>query len=646
MAADEKLYGYMGKILRVNLSNGTISTEPTAKYAKEWVGAPGIAVKILYDELKPWVTPYDPANKLIFGAGPLVGTMAPGGNKMNVSTLGPMIGGWASSCSDSYVGGELKCCGYDGIVIEGKAHNPVYLWITDERVEIRDARHLWGKTTWETLEQIRKDSGDPTLHVASIGPAGENLARGACVVQDTSRAFGRCGTGAVMGSKNLKAIVARGGRQGVRIAQPERFMEAVKKARLIIKSAKSTENFHKYGTLMIFPRKQEVCGIPYKNFQECRIPDDMAAVMHPWKTLDKYRIAPVSFPGCGIGGCGRRLHITEGPYAGLKSECNQWEVLGTLQGRLAVWEPTFMIKINAVCNQLGMDVDAVGGAIGWAMECYQRGILKDSDTDGLKLNWGDAGVALELTRKIAYREGFGDLLAEGCARAAEILGRDSGYYALHIKGQDLYEPLRGANAWALGTTVATRGGGHTTGAPACETVPNLNVEKAKEIFGVDNADHAQSYDGKAKMVRVMETIHRTCNNLGVCMWNTVAWDVTMMGMPEMVEMYSALTGWETTQEDFDTLMMKQLNLEKAFNLRFTDFDRKDDMPPARDLQEPVPTGSLAGWKIDEKEWNRMLDEYYDLHGWDRKTSFPGRKALESLGLKSVADDLERIGKLG
>lgn len=644
MAGQEKLFGYSGRILRVNLSDGRVWTEPTDKYAKNWLGASGIAVKILYDELKPWVTPYDPANRLIFGSGPLVGTTAPGANKMNVSTLGPMINGWASSLSDSYVGGQLKYAGFDSIVIEGRAYTPVYLWIHDSRIEIRDARHLWGKTTWETLETIRKELDDPSLHVASIGPAGERLVRGACVVQDTARAFGRCGTGAVMGSKNLKAIVASG-TGSVRVARPKEFMEAVIRSRELIKSAKGTANLNKYGTLCIFPRKQEVCGIPYKNFQEARIPDDMAEVMHPFKTVDKYRVGQVAFPGCAVGGCGRRLHVTEGPYAGLKTECNQWEVLGTLQARLAVWEPTFMFKASAVCNQVGIDVDLAGGAIGWAVECYQRGILTDKDTDGLKLNWGDAGVILELIRKLAYREGFGDILAEGCARAAEIIGRGSEYYAMHIKGQDLYEPLRGANAWALGTTTSTRGGGHTTGAPACETVPNLDPVKAKDVYGVDNADHPQSYDGKAQMVKATEIIHRVCNSLGVCIFNTVAWDVGMIGLPQLAELYSLATGWETSPADLEKLTMKQLNLEKAFNLRFTNFDRKDDMPTPRDLKEPIPSGQLAGFKIDESKWNQMLDEYYDLHGWDRKTSFPKRQTLESMGLKYVADDLARVGKL-
>ena len=219
MINKDGLYAYAGKILRINLSNGEVSDVPTVDYARDWLGSSGIAVKILYDELRSWVTPYDPANRLVIGSGVLVGTTAPGANKMNISTLGPMTGGWASSCSDSYFGGQLKQAGYDSIVIQGKAHAPVYIWIDGDKIEIRDASHLWGKTTWETVDGICEAFSDSKLHVLSIGPAGENLVRGACVIQDKGRAFGRGGVGAVMGSKNLKALVVRGTRP-IRVARP------------------------------------------------------------------------------------------------------------------------------------------------------------------------------------------------------------------------------------------------------------------------------------------------------------------------------------------------------------------------------------------------------------------------------------------
>lgn len=640
----DNVYSYAGKILRVNLSDGTFSTESTLKYAEEWVGSYGISIKILYDEIKDWVTPYEPANKIVFGAGALLGTPAPGACKMNVSTLGPMTGGWASSCSDSYAGGQLKYAGYDSVVFEGRAHTPVYLWIDDDHIELRDATHLWGKTTWETLEIIREELDDRTLHTISIGPAGENLARGACVIQDKGRAFGRCGIGAVMGSKNLKAMVARG-TGSIKVAKPAQFMETVAAVRKMFDKTKSKDTLRQYGTLSCLPRKQEVCGLPYRNFQDCSLPEDMIEIIDPKKTISKYQVSGQSFPGCVIG-CGRHLHITDGPYAGLQTESCQHEAMGTIQTRLAVREPTFLFKANALCNQLGLDVDAVGGAIGWAMECFQRGIIDENDADGLKLNWGDTEVILELIEKIAHRKGFGGVLAEGCARAAELIGRDSGYYAMHIKGQDLYEQCRGSNGWLLGTATSTRGGGHTLGAIVLETVSDLDPQKASEVYGADNVDRPLDYKGKPEMVQYMEAISRIANCLGVCLYSTTCWDVEQTDLPQMAALYSAATGRETTVDELKKLAMKQLNLEKAFNLRFTNFDRKDDMPTPRDLCEPIPSGNLAGWKLDEELYNEMLDEYYELHGWNKVTSYPSRKTLEDLGLDYVADDLEKLGKLG
>lgn len=643
-------FSIAGKILRVNLSNGEVRTEPSGVYIKEWLGGSGSAVKILYDELRSWVTPYEPANKLIFSVGTLIGTSAPGACKMNVSTLGPVTGGWASSCCDSYFGAQLKYAGYDILIIEGKARCPVYLWIHDEgKVEILGAEKLWGKTTWKTLDEIRNSHDDNNLHILSIGPAGENLARGACIIQDTGRAMGRCGTGSVMGSKNLKAIVARGS-GSIKIAQPDRFLAAVRTSRRIFKDHPATKIMRKYGALCLLPPKQACSGINFKNFQESTFPDDAADRLDPRHQVDAYEVKKQSFPGCGLGGCSRWLHFTEGTYAGLECESCQWEAISTLQGRFGILdEPAFAFKANALCNEYGLDIDSAGGAISWAMECYQRGIIDETKTDGLKIKWGDAGVALELIRKMAYREGFGNILAEGSARAAEILGLCSDYYAIHMKKQDLYENIRGAMAWGLGTTTATRGGGHTTGAVWFETTGlGPNVEKAQKIYGVDNEaiSNPLAYDGKAKMVTYQEILHRVINCLGICIYNTITFNMDFLDLPEIAEFYSAATGWETSVDDFKKIAMRQLNLEKAFNLRFTDFDRKDDMPPSRELLEPIATGPLAGWAIDEEKWNNMLDEYYDLHGWDRATSYPTRETLVSAGLDYVADELQKIGKLG
>jgi len=637
VANDDALYAYAGIILRINLSNGQVKTEPTSRYAKDWIGSTGIATKILYDELRPWVTPYDPANKIVFGCGTLVGTPMPGACKMSASTLGPRTGGWASGLADSYVAGELKCAGYDIVVIEGRAAKPVYLWIEDDKIEIRDALHLWGKDTWQTLDSLRTELNDQSLHVLSIGPAGENLVRGACIIQDRARAFGRCGTGAVMGSKNLKAIVARGTR-AVKVADPERFMQLVHDLRDRFRNAEGVEEMRRYGTLRLFPIKNTI----YKNFQETSFPEEYARQIDPRRSVEKYEVARQNFPGCAIG-CGRHLHITDGPYAGLKTESSQWETVTSVQARCAIEEPTFLFKANALCNQLGLDVDAAGGAIGWAMECYERGILTEKDTDGIQLNWGNADGVLKLIENMVYRRGFGDILAEGCARAADIVGRDSAYYAMHIKGQDQYEICRGNPVWALGATTSTRGGGHTTG--SVDIRPS-EVGKIKMLFKIPGVEDSSGYAGKAQMVAAMEVVHRMANSLGICHFNTVWGNLDFVGLPDMAAVYSAATGWPTSTADLQLAGERQLNLEKAFNLRFTSFGRRDDLPPARAMAEPIPTGRQAGWKMDAERYNHMLDEYYTLHGWDRNTSYPTRPALAAVGLDSVADDLEKIGKLG
>jgi len=646
MKNNNGMYGYAGKILRVDLSSASISLEPTMKCARQWLGGGGIDQWILYNEVKPWITPYAPANLLTFGAGPLVGTMAPGASRVSAGSKNALTLGVGSSNSDSRFGPELKFAGYDHIILQGKARKPVYLWIDDEHIEIRDATHLWGKTTWDTVDAIRNELGDGEIHVLSIGPAGENIVRGACIIQNKGRAFGRCGFGGVMGSKNLKAIAVRGS-GAIEVADGPRFMRAVDELRERFLSVKNTESMRKLGTSACLEQKQSVCGIPYKNFQYLTLPDELYARINQEDVQAKHMVRNIRYMGCPIG-CSRYYRIDRGPYSGLTTEGYQFEALANFAGKLGVDDPTFVIKMNAYCNQLGLDIDNPAGTIGWAMECYQRGILKEEDTDGLKLEWGDAAVILELTRKIAYREGFGNILGEGCARAARMLGRGSDYYAMHVKGQDLYEVIRGSIGWGLGACVATRGGGHTTGSPVLETFPGFeDPELAKKVYdGVSTVNDPTAYEGKARLVSYFDRLHRISNSMGLCHFVTTWVGPKLIGFPEMAELYSAATGWETTESDLRRAGTRMLNVEKAFNLLHTNLSRKDDYPPPRDMEEPIPTGSIKDWKLDKEKWDNMLDEYYELNNWDKETSFPTRRCLEELDLKQVADELKKAGKLG
>ncbi len=639
-----KCYGITGNTLRVNLTSREIKVEDNSVYYRDFLTSSGYAAKIIYDEVKDWVTPFDPTNKVIFSAGALIGTVAPGACKMNISTIGPMTGGWATGSSDSYVAMELKHAGYDAIIVEGRSHRPCYLYVTDEKVEIRDATALWGKTTWETLDAIREELQDPKLHIISIGPAGENLARGACVIQDRGRGFGRCGTGAVIGSKNLKAIVCKG-KKPIQVADPEKFMQVAMRCRKKITDCPETERFRKYGTLGIFQHKQDMGAIPYRNSQESVFPEDTDVTMDPVQVIDKYTVSKQNFPGCPIG-CGRHVTIADGPYKGLTAEFNHWEAFGTIVGRCAVTEPTFMVKVTAYCNEMGIDFNLAGCAIAWAMECYQRGILTKEDTDGMALEWGNEPQILELIRKMSYREGFGNILAEGSKRAADIIGRDSGYYAMHIKGQDLYECLRGSNAWALGATVSTRGGGHTTGTCGYEQAINVDKEKAYQVLGIRNVEDPLSYEGKAEVTYLFEVLHRIDNSTGICHQNTIYNKLDYLVVADIAEMLSAATGIEMSAQDLEDIAQRQINLEKAINARFTDFARKDDLPTPRDQTEPLHAGKMDGWKLDMDKYNGMLDRYYELHGWDKQTGYPKRSTLEKYGIGYVADELERRGKLG
>jgi aldehyde:ferredoxin oxidoreductase len=389
-------------------------------------------------------------------------------------------------------------------------------------------------------------------------------------------------------------------------------------------------------------------AMPYKNFQYGIIPEEIAARNNPMTVVDKYQVARQSFPGCVIG-CGRFLEITEGPYKGLRTFGPQCEAVANFQGKLAVEEVTFSFMANALCNQLGIDLDFSTSTIAWAIECYEKGILTKEDTDGMELKWGDEKMIVGMIEKITHRQGFGNLLAEGVLRASDRIKRNSAYYAIHLKGQELYETLRGSNAWALGALTSTRGGGHTTGSPVYEQYEQMTPEDAErmfQFFGIRGIDKPQEYEGKPELVHYFEVLHRICNSVGICHFNTVWSQLDYINLEDIAELLSSATGIEFTTNKLEEIAMRQLSMEKAINLKLTGFSRKDDMPDERELNEPIKFGKLDGWKFDKDKLNAMLDRYYDLHGWDRKTSYPTRETLEKYGLKHVADELEKIGRLG
>ena len=448
-----------------------------------------------------------------------------------------------------------------------------------------------------------------------------------------------------MGSKNLKAVVVRG-TGSVEVAHPDRFMEAVNHSWEKLANSQLAQRNAKYGTQYVFPGKNELGTIPYKNFQDGYMPPESLKRVHPDIFSTRYRERNMGYTACPIH-CSHFYRVNHGPYAGLATEGIQCETLQDFAGKLAIDYAPAMIKAHALCNQLGLDLDNGTGPISWAFECYQRGIITEKDTDGLKLEWGDYGVVFELLRKMAYREGFGDILAEGCKHASKIIGRDSEYYAIHMKGQDLYEEVRLPIGWGLGVCVATRGGGHTTGSTGCEMAVARHPELAeigKRLFGVKTLA-LDVYEDKPKLILYTERFQEIINSLGLCIHAGVWSNPAGMSLGELAELYSAATGWETTEDDLIRIADRILNLEKAFNGLHTELGRKDDYPPERCLKEPIKSGPYKGFALSKEKYDKMLDEYYQLHGWDPETGLQTRKCLANLDLGDAADDLEKAHKL-
>lgn len=625
-----EVHAYAGKILRVNLSNGRISTEPTMKYAGKFLGGRGINQWILYNEVGPGIWPFDPANRLIFGTGVLVGTLAPGACRCTIDSKNVLTGGVGSSNMGGHFAPELKYAGYDHVVIHGRSRKPVYLWIDNGKVEIRDASDIWGKTTWETDDLIRDELGDHDIQVASIGQAGENLVRAACIITNGERAAGRCGLGAVMGSKNLKAVAVRGDRE-ITVAHPDEFFELVSELRsnMIRVANEKTPDDVRCGTLLILERNNNTGGNTVRNFQDAYWDPEKVKKVCAEEILKNYALRKMGCFGCPLP-CSFYLNVAQGEFAGTRGEGFKADSHKDFGPKLDVGYLPAIIKAHVLCSQYGLDVDSASGVIAWAFECYEKGIFTKEDTDGLELEWGNYHAVLELIRKIAFREGVGDLLAEGSKRASKIVGRGSDRFSINIKGHELYESIWTAKAWALGCIVSTRGCDHLRGSPTCENA-GITPEEGERFFGVPTAGDRRAYEGKAKLVVYFENFKGVVDCMNICYFMTQWKNIYFIGPEELAKLYTAATGRETTAAELMKIGERIQNLERAFNAR-EGLGRKNDMPPAR-FFEPIKSGPAKGERLEREKFERMLDEYYELRGWDVRTGNPTQAKLRELGIE-------------
>ena len=629
--------GLAGKILRVDLETGKLWTEETRPYAERWIGGRSINSFILLEETDAKVGWENPKNPLIFGAGALVGTLTPGACRVSVETKNVFSNGKGSANAGGHFGPELKYAGFDHMIISGKSETPVYLWIKDGKAELRDARFLWGKTTFEAEEILKREHGSLRIRVATIGPAGENLVRGSGIVFDRSKVAGGSGVGCVMGDKKLKAVVVCGERGLIQVAEPDQFFRAVDIALKKVQQSPLTEKMRK---TTLAGRWSDPKSANWDLLISARNGQDdyweiekRIKLTDPEKGFPKYRKGISACFMCPVG-CMPFSEIEEGPFQGAKGE-GFWSNTIMDAVRLDITDPQGMIKAWLLANELGLDTDFVTSVISWAYECYEMGLLTQKDTDGLKLEWGNVETFIELIKRIAYRQGIGDFLAQGVKAASKQLGRGSEQFAIHVKGQDSIEPFRVPKGWALAVCTSPVAGRHLRGSTA-----------GGERFGPKNVTFdAHTYEDQLKNVVWQSLTKEMEDMLGICVYVGTWSGAYALEPSDYVALTNAAMGTNLTEEELFLIARRSYNLEKAFNTLHTDWSRVDDYPPQRFMEEPVKSGPYKGYRCEKENWDKMLDQFYELQGWDKETGLQTRATLVNLGMEDVAQKLEKGGRL-
>ena len=629
-----------GRILRVDLTHRKIWTEDSRAYAAETLGGRGVNTRIMLQEMDPGTKWSDPGNLLCLGAGSLVGTMVPGACRVDVSTKNVFSGGKGSANVGGFWGQELKYAGYDNLIIEGKSESPVYLLITDDQVQIRDASFIWGETTFAAEALLRRELGDNGIRIALIGPAGENMIRGSAIIVDTARAAGGSGVGCVMGDKKLKAVVVRG-RGAIAAAEPERFMREVDRClrqcarEPRLKSMRqSLSNFFADPHLSCWD-----AIITARNGQDDYWEHEKRIrLMNPENGVPCLRKGMRACYVCPTG-CQSYMEIPAGrPYGGARGEGFWVNTILSHACRMDISQPETVVYAWMLTNELGLDADYAGSMLAWAFELYEMGAITEADTDGLELTWGNGAAFVAMLKKLARREGIGDVLADGPAVAAREFGEGSGYFLSQLAGQPSVESFRIAKGWCLAICTSPVAGRHLRGA----TVGDERFGPRPRSQGLDPA----GYERQAEHTHWQARTKELEDNLGICNYCGTWSGANFMGPDNYAELVSSGMGLEVDQNDLmNHFAPLGRNLEKAFNSLHTDLGRKDDQPPERFCREPVRSGPYKGARAGGPQFDRMLDEYYRLWGWDVETGLQTRTCLEKIGLTEVADQLARCGRL-
>ena len=588
--------GIHGKLLEIDLTQGTTrDLSIPEEHFRRYLGGRGLGARLLYDMLAAKTDPLSPDNILIFLTGPLTGSMATGSSKFVVVTKSPVTNAWCDAYSSGRIAVQLKKVGYDGMAIRGRANHPCYLRIDERGVDIRDAGHLWGKDSFATETALREADSDPAVGVSSIGPAGEKLVNIACINSDLYRQAGRGGVGAVMGSKNLKAIVIHG-ENAAALHDRKRIFGLNKENYQRALVSPVAQARMKYGTPLTLNITHAGGILPTKNFQFSTWENALEKI----DSVGVHRSVKknVSCLSCFIH-CGLITEAAEGKYKGVTVEGPEYETLGLFGSNLLIDSLPTIIQANVLCDMLGLDTISAGNIIGFLMECCERGLISPSDVEGFDVRFGDEEGALAAIEMMGHRRGFGDVFAGGVRAAAQHIGGGSDRFAMEVKGLEFpaYDP-RGAFGSGLSYAVSPRGACHRRAWPP-----------AKEILGNYPPYTAE---GKAEMVRDLYDLNCVLHSLLVC-------DMPGKFIPISMEGYAnylhAVTGVSFSMDDFAEIAGRTETLIRLFNVR-EGFGRKDDTLPYRTLFEPLPDGPGKGQCIGEANLNRMINEYYACRGWD------------------------------
>jgi aldehyde:ferredoxin oxidoreductase len=621
------------KIAYINLSNGEIETAPIPlEMRKLYLGGRGMDMYLLYNHTKKGIDPLGPDNVLLVSAGILGATLASASARTHVAAKSPLTGFVGSTNMGGFFAPELRWAGFDHLVIKGKAKKPVYLWINDGEIEIRDASHIWGQGVFDTQESIRQGLGDEEVKVMCCGPAGENLVRFANVMTGLKNAGGRSGMGAVMGSKNLKAIAVRG-TMDIEIKHPEQALEYDEQMINKVNRTKFAQIMQEWGTMFIYGVTNSTGLIRCQNFQLNQLVGGNIECEH---------IEDVSFGTEGCFGCvihcRHKYIIKEGPYAGVYAQGPEYTSQGAFGMEVGCNNFNTILVGNHLVNTYGLDTLETGSIIAWAMELYEKGILTEEDTDGLKLEWGNDEAVIEMVHRIAERKGLGDILAEGPLRAAEKIGKDSLKYCIQVKGMsNLHSDERPTPALALGVATGSRGSDHLRSRPAIDLY-HLPEPVLRKIYGNPTpydgplTSSYSDYDGKPRQVQWQEMVYEAVDCLGVCKYHTVFLSPNLLSFDEFSKLLYYNTGLEMSPQEIWEVADRAYTVERLFNIR-EGLIRGHDWLVDRYFDEPTPVGLpvARGKKLDREKFKKMIDQYYELHGWD-ENGVPRPETLEKLGL--------------